>query len=66
MIPEVFAILERNVRAYNGTGEVELTNVLDEVRKSKGMMAYLVDGKRFDIGLPEEYRKTLSVFGKKE
>ena len=65
LVPEVFALLERNARNYKEDNmEIELTDVLDEIRETRGMMAYLVDGERFDIGLPEEYRKTLITFGK--
>ena len=66
LTPEVFQLLERNVKTYQmGMGEIELTSVLDEVRASSGMVGYLVNGKRYDIGIPEEYRKTLTEFGLK-
>lgn len=65
LTPKVFTLLERNVRGYReGGGEIELTSVLDEVRATDGMAGYVIDGERFDIGLPEEYRKTLATFGK--
>ena len=52
------------MREYReGGGEIELTSVLDEVRAIDGMTGYRVDGKRFDIGIPEEYRKTIMHFG---
>ena len=62
--PRVFELLERNVQNYDGMGEIELTTVLDEVRATEGMTGYRVNGRRYDIGVPEEYRKTLSEFGK--
>lgn len=63
--PKVFVLLERNVREHKvNDREIELTSVLDEIRAMDGMTGYLVDGTRFDIGLPEEYRKTLTTFGK--
>ena len=64
LTPSVFQILDRNIQTFNGIGEIELTSVLNEVREKDGMYAYRVDGKRFDIGIPEEYRKTLLTFGK--
>lgn len=66
LTPKVFALLDRNIRDRSDGSEVELTTALDEVRASDGMYAYLVDGERFDIGIPEEYRKTLAVFGLKK
>ena len=64
LTPKVFMLLERNVREYReGGGEIELTSILDEVRVVDGMTGYRVDGKRFDIGIPEEYRKTIMHFG---
>lgn len=67
LTPKVFALLDRNVRDYKeGSPDIELTTVLDEVRATDGMCAYLVDGERFDIGIPEEYRKTMSMFGLEE
>lgn len=66
LTPKVFTLLERNIRNYrDGGGEVELTSVLDEIRATEGMTAYLVDGNRFDTGIPEEYIKTLSKFGQR-
>ena len=31
-------------------------------RRERGFMGYVVDGKRFDIGLPDAYRQTLIDF----
>ena len=64
LTPKVFQLLEQSVKDYDGSGEIELTSVLDAVRATEGMTGYLVDGKRYDIGIPEEYRKTLLAFGK--
>ncbi len=67
LTPKVFELLDRDARGYKeGNGEIELTKVLDEIRATDGMCGYLVDGDRFDIGIPEEYRKTIGVFGKRE
>lgn len=63
LTPKVFEILDRNIRNNNGEGEIELTSVLDEIRSTNGMYAYLVDGDRYDIGIPEEYRRTMREYG---
>lgn len=64
LTPKVFKLLEKDVKSYKGFGEIELTSVLDKIRETDGMYAYLVDGNRYDIGIPEEYRKTMDAFGK--
>ena len=67
LTPKVFELLDRDARGYKeGNGEIELTKVLDEIRATDGMCGYLVDGDRFDVGIPEEYRKTMGLFGKRE
>lgn len=67
LTPKVFELLDRDIRNYReGNGEIELTKVLDEIRATDGMCGYLVDGDRFDVGIPEEYRKTMGLFGKRE
>jgi UTP-glucose-1-phosphate uridylyltransferase/mevalonate kinase len=67
LIPKVFELLERNIVEENlEGGEYQLTSALEDVRAEFGMIGYRIDGQRFDIGLPEEYRETLSRFGKKE
>lgn len=63
LTPKVFEILDRDIKNNNSEGEIELTSVLDEVRSTDGMYAYLVDGDRYDIGIPEEYRRTMREYG---
>jgi UTP-glucose-1-phosphate uridylyltransferase len=62
--PRVFDILaediEHNVREQ---GEVGLTPALDRLRQEEGFLGLVIDGRRFDIGLPEHYLDTLRRFG---
>jgi len=51
--------IENNVREY---GEFQLTSTLDRLRQEDGFMGLVMDGKRFDIGRPEEYLETLVAF----
>jgi UTP--glucose-1-phosphate uridylyltransferase len=44
-------------------GEFQLTSALDEVRKMIGMCAFVPNGRRFDIGLPDAYRHTVWSYG---
>lgn len=62
---EVFEVLENDIRENRTVGgEIQLTSALDKVRERIGMMGLLMDGKSYDIGLPEKYRQTLTEFGK--
>ena len=61
--PEVFDYLEENVR--HGTrerGEFQLTSCLERLRREDGFFGFVVKGRRFDIGLPDSYRRTLIDF----
>ena len=61
----MFEALETDVRENRTSGgEIQLTTALDKVRERIGMMGLLMDGKSYDIGLPEKYRHTLLEFGK--
>lgn len=48
----------------NEKGEIELTDALEYVRQTKGMMAFIPEGNSFDIGNASAYRKTVTEFGK--
>ncbi len=41
------------------SGEFELTAALDEIRAELGFMGYMIDGERFDIGLPLSYLQSV-------
>jgi UTP--glucose-1-phosphate uridylyltransferase len=53
-------IINNNLRER---GEFQLTSALDRLRQDDGYHGLMVDGQRFDIGLPEYYRETLRTFG---
>ena len=58
--PQIFEFLEQNIsHNLRERGEFQLTSCLDELRKAEGFSGYVVKGRRFDIGLPEEYRQTV-------
>ena len=52
--------IENNVRER---GEFQLTSALDRLRQEDGFLGLMIDGKRYDIGLPEYYLETLRTFG---
>lgn len=64
LTPEVFDELDRMIKygkPSEGT-EYGLTSVLETVMKKYGLRAFVPVGKCFDIGLPNEYRKTIIEF----
>ena len=65
---DVFKQLKENIdnNVVNAKGEIELTTALEQVRQKKGLLGVKLDGKMFDIGVPNEYRSTMfnySTFG---
>jgi UTP-glucose-1-phosphate uridylyltransferase/mevalonate kinase len=65
--PRLFDFLEEhiqnNVREH---GEFQLTSTLDRLRREEGFYGLLIDGKRYDIGLPDYYLATLQSYRKDE
>jgi len=61
--PQVFDILkefiDNNVRER---GEFQLTSALDRLRQQDGFLGLVIEGTRFDIGLPDYYLETLKNF----
>ena len=61
--PMLFDYLEEhianNVREH---GEFQLTSALDRLRKEDGFLGLIIEGQRYDIGLPEYYLETLRAF----
>jgi UTP-glucose-1-phosphate uridylyltransferase len=53
--------IENNVRER---GEFQLTSALDRLRQEDGFLGLVMDGQRFDIGLPDYYLETLQDFRK--
>jgi UTP-glucose-1-phosphate uridylyltransferase/mevalonate kinase len=63
--PQIFAYLEEHVRHnVRERGEFQLTSALDRLRQEEGFLGLIIDGQRFDIGLPEYYLETLQSFPK--
>lgn len=63
--PQLFDYLEENIRNnVRERGEFQLTSALDRLRQEDGFQGVIVDGRRFDIGLPEHYLETLATFSR--
>jgi UTP--glucose-1-phosphate uridylyltransferase len=61
--PELFDLLEHNIRNnVRERGEFQLTSALDRLRQMDGFNGLMIDGRRFDIGIPDYYLETLQVF----
>ena len=61
--PRLFDYLEEHIRNnVRERGEFQLTSALDRLRQEDGIQGLVVDGRRFDIGLPEHYLETLRTF----
>jgi UTP--glucose-1-phosphate uridylyltransferase len=61
--PQLFAYLEEHIENnVRERGEFQLTSALDRLRQEDGFLGLVLDGERFDIGLPEYYLDTLRAF----
>jgi UTP--glucose-1-phosphate uridylyltransferase len=61
--PEIFNYLEENIRNnVRERGEFQLTSALDRLRREDGFLGLMINGQRFDIGLPDYYLETLQSF----
>ncbi|MBZ5496363.1 MAG: GHMP kinase [Acidobacteriia bacterium] len=62
--PQVFDYLEEHIRNnVRERGEFQLTSALDRLRREDGFLGLIMEGQRFDIGLPESYLETIRTFG---
>jgi UTP--glucose-1-phosphate uridylyltransferase len=63
--PEIFDYLGENIRNnFRERGEFQLTSALDRLRKVDGFMGLVMNGTRYDIGLPDYYLETLISYRK--
>ena len=61
--PRLFEFLEEHIHNnVRERGEFQLTLALDRLRREEGFYGLLMDGKRYDIGLPEYYLATLQSY----
>ena len=61
--PQMFDYLEDNISDnVRERGEFQLTSALDRLRQEDGFQGLMIDGKRYDIGLPDYYLETLKSF----
>jgi UTP-glucose-1-phosphate uridylyltransferase/mevalonate kinase len=61
--PKLFDFLEEHIRNnVRERGEFQLTSALDRLRQEDGFLGLMIDGQRYDIGLPDYYLETLKAF----
>jgi UTP--glucose-1-phosphate uridylyltransferase len=65
--PQIFHYLEEHIRNnVRERGEFQLTSALDRLRQEDGFLGLIIEGQRYDIGLPEYYLETLQTFSRGE
>ena len=63
--PMLFDFLEEHIKNnVRERGEFQLTSALDRLRKEDGFLGLIIEGQRYDIGLPEYYLETVKTFSK--
>jgi len=63
--PKLFDYLEEHImNNVRERGEFQLTSALDRLRQEDGFLGLMIDGKRYDIGLPDFYLETLINYRK--
>lgn len=64
LTPKIFDFLAEHINNdFRERGEFQLTSCLEKLREAEGMTGLVVDGKTFDIGMPNVYRQTMIDFG---
>lgn len=63
LTPRIFGLLNEAIQSnLREQGEFQLTTCLDKLRAEEGFVGVLVDGKRYDVGIPQAYRQTMIDF----
>jgi UTP-glucose-1-phosphate uridylyltransferase/mevalonate kinase len=63
--PKIFRYLEEQIKNnIRERGEFQLTSCLDRLRREDSFMGYVIKGRSFDIGVPDQYKQTLFEYSK--
>jgi len=66
LTPEILHIIGYNIRNnIRHRGEFQLRNAMETLMEREGLYACEVQGQRYDIGIPEEFIRTIMSFGLK-
>jgi UTP--glucose-1-phosphate uridylyltransferase len=61
--PKLFDFLEEHItHNVRERGEFQLTSALDRLRQEDGFLGLVMEGQRYDLGLPDSYLATLRSF----
>ena len=61
--PKIFEFLEEHIQHnVRERGEFQLTSALERLRREEGFYGLMMDGVRYDIGMPASYLGTLQTF----
>ena len=64
--PQLFEYLEEHIaNNVRERGEFQLTSALDRLRQEDGFLGLVMEGRRYDIGLPQHYLETLQTYGER-
>ncbi len=62
---EIYEQLGENIKhKLFENNEIQLTTAFEQVRKNMDIFGYLINGKFYDVGIPEKYIETIIGFGK--
>jgi UTP--glucose-1-phosphate uridylyltransferase len=65
LTPHIFDFLQEHIQNnVRERGEFQLTSALDRLRREDGFLGLMMEGRRYDIGLPQSYLETLSTYHK--
>ena len=62
LTPGVLDELERRSVSSESSGEIQLTDALEHLRKNIPFFGYIVEGKKIDIGIPEGYLDGINLY----
>ena len=64
LTPRIFEILEYNIRHnIRQRGEFQMRDAMETLMQQDGLYACIVKGERYDIGIPQEFVRTVARFG---
>jgi UTP--glucose-1-phosphate uridylyltransferase len=59
----VFNYLEEHIQHnVRERGEFQFTSALERLRREDGFLGYMVEGQRYDIGMPDYYVETVRAY----
>jgi UTP--glucose-1-phosphate uridylyltransferase len=64
LTPLLFDVLDYNYKhGIRTKGEIQLRDAMGGVMRQEGMYGYLMQGNRYDIGIPQHFIQTVMAFG---